>query len=275
MGSWLSAIVSCTLHHSQGQSKTQGGRSTLRTQSPYTGAAPGVIVLRLARDLPGTRTKTPAYSPSRPWRCPTGHSRKPKSAGRALHVRLYRENLIRALLIFHGLWNRHGQRAFLVSHHRHRGGQPYLQSRAQLLHAHFHAGRRPGECVYTLLSHPLGGAESCHRAQTDFALLLGHGHHPADAETIGDHAKTRHQNVLPRGICDFVASCYWRSLEGGACSGTQVTSGKRRGLCASRGLLLPGHHAYRWALVRGVSLGLAARHTPPTQSAHSDGQTRR
>jgi hypothetical protein len=34
MGSWLSAIVSCTLHHSQGQSKTQGGRSTWRTQGP-------------------------------------------------------------------------------------------------------------------------------------------------------------------------------------------------------------------------------------------------
>ena len=170
---------------------------------PYTGAAPGVIVPRLARDLPGTRAKTPAYAPSRPWRCPTGHSRKPKSAGRALHVRLYLENLIRALLIFHELWNRHGQRAFLVSHHRHRGGQPYLQSRAQLLHAHFHAGRRPGECVYALLSHPLGGAESCHRAQTDFSLLLGHGHHPADAETIGDHAKTRRPKRLAEGHLRF------------------------------------------------------------------------
>jgi hypothetical protein len=125
------------------------------------------------------------------------------------------------------------------------------------------------------------------------------------------------QHVLPRGICDAVASCSWRSLEalyapdgarqrreqgrcvqpmyllhrklrcfqvwcvdscsweGGACSGTQGTSGKRRGLCASRGLLLPGHHAYRWALVRGVSLGRAARHTPPPPSAHSDGQTGR
>jgi hypothetical protein len=242
---------------------------------PYMGAAPGVLVPRLARDLPGTRAKTPAYAPSRPWRCPTGHSRTPTSAGRALHVRLYLENLIRALLMFHGLWNRHGPRAFLVSHHRHRGGQPYLQSRAQLLHAHFHAGRRPGECVYALLSHPLGGAESCHRAQTDCSLLLATvtiQPTPKRSVTMPKHGD---QHVLPRGICDSVASCYWRSLEGGACPGTQGTTGKRRGLCASRGLLLPGHHAYRWALVHGVSLGRAARHIPPTPSAHSDGQTGR
>ena len=34
MGSWLPDNFSFTLHHSQGQSKTQGGRSTLRTQGP-------------------------------------------------------------------------------------------------------------------------------------------------------------------------------------------------------------------------------------------------
>ena len=38
-GSWLSDICSCTLHHSQGQHKTQGGRSTL---------APGRRSCRLA-----------------------------------------------------------------------------------------------------------------------------------------------------------------------------------------------------------------------------------
>ena len=81
------------------------------------------------------------------------------------------------------------------------------------------------------------------------------------------------QHVLPMDICDAVSSCSWMSLEGGACAGTQGTSGKRRGLCTSRGLLLPGHHAYRWALGRGVSLGRAARHTPPTHSAPSEGQT--
>src|SRR5215831_18626101 len=46
--------------------------------------------------------------------------------GSALHVMLLLENLIQALLIFHGLRSRHGQRALLVYHYRCRS-VPHMQ----------------------------------------------------------------------------------------------------------------------------------------------------
>ena len=159
-------------------------------------------VLRLLRGAPGCR-----------------------APGSALHVMLFLENLIRALLRCNGLRSRHCQRALLVYHYRHQrmspdaptpactrlaphcrawpsvrhiggdsdmlarrgeqgtfisirlspahgesqGGQPYLHSREQLLHTRFQAGRRPGDCVCSHLSHPIGGSEPCRRAQTDFS----------------------------------------------------------------------------------------------------------
>src|SRR5215813_7335942 len=44
-------------------------------------------------------------------------NRDPKTGGSALHVMLFLENLLRALLIFNGLRSRHCQRALLVYHY--------------------------------------------------------------------------------------------------------------------------------------------------------------
>jgi hypothetical protein len=168
MGSWLSALVSCTLHHSQGQSKTQGGRSTVRTQGP-------------------TREQRSVSMPHA-W-----HEISQARAPRRQHTRRAVHGDVPPVIPAHpNLLVAHSMSGFLSkTSYEHwvveppwpasipclsppSQGRATVPSEPRATAARpFHAGRRTGECVCAHLSHPLGGAEPCRRAQTDFPHATG------------------------------------------------------------------------------------------------------
>ena len=92
-------------------------------------------VSRVSPRSPGWRKDAPPPSRSvsslpNVARCWRGNGPRPSRRGSALHVMLFLENLIQALLIFNGLRSSHCQRALLGYHYRRRA--PHLETQVDL-----------------------------------------------------------------------------------------------------------------------------------------------